>query len=145
MQHREANGSVLGFISRLTSPSTLTRAPTAVADVLRAHLVPRAPILVRLLLSGITGTLPIGRVTIVGAALIGLVAFGATGPAGTDSCNLGASQGLSWLMAALQAVPEMAATSGDKQVRRLRATAGGGGRRKCETTCGVLRSAGYFG
>ncbi|EFJ48661.1 hypothetical protein VOLCADRAFT_90857 [Volvox carteri f. nagariensis] len=57
MQHREANGSVLGFIARLTSPTTLARCPSTAADVLGAHLVPRAPIFVRLLLSGISSPL----------------------------------------------------------------------------------------
>ncbi|GLC47401.1 hypothetical protein PLESTB_001959900 [Pleodorina starrii] len=127
MQHREANGSVLGFIARLTAPATLARCPAAAGDVLRAHLLPRAPIFVRLLLSGIAGTLPLGRVAVVGAALMGLVAFGASpvvaaaagagGPGGGHQAggDLGSSAGLGWLAAALQAVPDVAATSSDKQ------------------------------
>lgn len=117
MQHREANGSVLGFLVRLTSASTLARCPADRAtEALRTHLLPRASILVRLLLSGIAGTLPLGRVSSVGAALLGVVAAGGPG-LGLTAAAAGAqaTPGLEWLTAALQAVPEVAATSGDKQ------------------------------
>ncbi|KAG2431638.1 hypothetical protein HYH02_013215 [Chlamydomonas schloesseri] len=114
MQHREANGSVLGFIARLTSSNTLGRCPPQASDVLRAHLLPRAPIFVRLLLSGVAGTLPLGRVSVVGSALMGLVAFGSSAAAGGASAGAEAP-GLSWLTAALQVVPDVAATAADKQ------------------------------
>ncbi|GIL53844.1 hypothetical protein Vafri_9477 [Volvox africanus] len=123
MQHREANGSVLSFIARLTAPVTLARCPAAAADVLRAHLLPRAPVFVRLLLSCIAGTLPPGRVGIVSAALIGVVAFGATGPFASAGTDIASSQGLGWLTDALRAVPEVAATSSDKQAFLGAATA----------------------
>ncbi|KAG2500508.1 hypothetical protein HYH03_001285 [Edaphochlamys debaryana] len=117
MQHREANGSVLGFVTRLCSPVTLSRCLPQAADVLRAQLLPRAPIFVRLLLSCTAGTLPQGRVATVSVALLGLLAFGsAQGPAAGQAAGGEANQaGLGWLTAALQAVPEVAATSGDKQ------------------------------
>ncbi|KXZ44767.1 hypothetical protein GPECTOR_62g882 [Gonium pectorale] len=115
MQHREANGSVLGFLARLASPGTLARCPSppAAAEVLRAHLAPRGPLLVRLLLAGIAGSLPLGRVGVVAAALLGLLTYGQ----GLTAAGAGAGgeSGLGWLTAALQAVPEVAATSSDKQ------------------------------
>ncbi|KAG2426913.1 hypothetical protein HXX76_012699 [Chlamydomonas incerta] len=116
MQHREANGSVLGFIARLTSSNTLGRCPPQASDVLRAHLLPRAPIFVRLLLSGVAGTLPLGRVSVVGSALMGLVAFGSSAAATGGGAAGGAeAPGLAWLTAALQVVPDVAATAADKQ------------------------------
>lgn len=105
IQHREANGSVLGFLARLTNPRTLDRCPAGAGAVLRQHFVPRAPLLVRLLLSGVAGTLPAGRVPDVSAALVGVLASAPSGP----------QEGLGWLMTALQAIPDLVATPADKQ------------------------------
>ena len=69
----------------------------------------------RLLLSGIAGTLPLGRVSVVGSALMGLVAFGSS--AAASAGGGAAATGLGWLTAALQVVPDVAATAVDKQVR----------------------------
>ncbi len=92
IQHREANGSVLSFLARLTNPRTLERCPPGSGALLQQHFLPRAPMLVRLLLSGISGTLSPGRVPDLAAALLGVLGSGPGGP----------QEGLGWLMAALQ-------------------------------------------
>ena len=61
VQHREACCSILGFVVRLLDPATHRKCATEALGHLQAALAPRAPLLVRLLLAGAAGALPLGR------------------------------------------------------------------------------------
>ncbi|EFN54933.1 hypothetical protein CHLNCDRAFT_134668 [Chlorella variabilis] len=102
VQHREACCSILAFVVRLLDPATHRAcAPEAVAH-LQGALVPRAPLLVRLVLAGVTGALPTNRLAELADVLYALL-------------KVTNQNGLQWVGEALAAIPDDAATSGDKQ------------------------------
>ena len=78
VQHREACCSILAFVVRLLDPATHRAcAPEAVAH-LQGALVPRAPLLVRLVLAGVTGALPTNRLAELADVLYALLKVNGT-------------------------------------------------------------------
>jgi len=101
VQHREACTSVLAFITQLLEPRTLQRSGPDAPSVLQAAFLPRAAMLMRLLLAGIVGMLPTSRLPDVAAALAAvLLALG--------------QQGLSLMAEQLALLPDSTVAQNDK-------------------------------
>ncbi|KAK9830032.1 hypothetical protein WJX72_009312 [[Myrmecia] bisecta] len=117
VQHRDACISVFTFLTRLLDPATLASCAAEAAVQLQAAFLPRAPLLMSLLLAGATGGLPHAR--------------------NQEICNLlfvllkvTGSQGLQLLAGAVSCIPDEAATAADRmellQVANVTASLGPG-------------------
>lgn len=76
MTCREACQSVLSFLTRLCSPDKLAAWPPEAQQSLHAAFMPRGPALVRLLIAGVCGALPVGRVPDICDALYAILKVG---------------------------------------------------------------------
>lgn len=70
---REACQSVLAFLTRLCSPDKLAGWPPEAQQGLQAAFMPRGDKLVRLLIAGACGALPVGRVADISDALYAIL------------------------------------------------------------------------
>jgi hypothetical protein len=111
VQHREACRSALAFLARLFDPTIALAAlavgppgpATAAAPaLLEAQLLRVGPALIRVLLGGVAGALPVGRVEDVSPVLSALLRLAG------QRCVLG------WMRDALASVPDGALTLGDR-------------------------------
>jgi transportin-3 len=120
VQHREACGSALAFLTRLFDPRLPATLPAEQLALLQAQLARVGPPFMRLALAGVAGTLPAGLVSEVAHCL------------GAALSSMG-GQGLRWFADAVAVIPDVAAlpTDRDNLVRRAAAlvshACGGGG------------------
>jgi transportin-3 len=135
VQHREACGSALAFLTRLFEPRLAgTLAPDQLA-LLQAQLARAGPPFMRLALAGVAGTLPASLVTDVAHCL------------GAALSTMG-GQGLRWFADAVSVIPDVAALPSDRDnlVRRAaalvsHACGGGGGGQEASARPFLLEAA----
>ncbi|CAL8471497.1 g11039 [Coccomyxa elongata] len=101
VQHRDACCSILTFLTRLFEPQLLLQCGPSAATQITAAVVPRAPVLVRLLVAGAVGGLPSPRCADITDALVALL-------------KATHNQGMEWLKAAIDVIPDEAATASDR-------------------------------
>ncbi|BDA46876.1 Transportin-3 [Coccomyxa sp. Obi] len=101
VQHRDACCSILTFLTRLFEPQMLLQCGPTAATQITAAVVPRAPVLVRLLVAGAVGGLPSPRCADITDALVALL-------------KATHDQGMEWLKAAIDVIPDEAATASDR-------------------------------
>jgi len=120
VQHREACGSALAFLTRLLDPRLPASLPAPALALLQQQLGRAGPPLMRLTLAGVAGALPSGLVADVARCLA--AALAALGP-----------QGLRWFADAVAVIPDVAALPSDRDALARKAAAlvsyccGGGG------------------
>lgn len=103
MQHRDACCSSLAFVGQLLEPRVLESCPPGAAEARSAQLLPRGPMLTRLLLAGIAGCVPLSRLQNISMALTALL-------------KAAGQQGMQWLSDALQLLPDTAVAPQDCKV-----------------------------
>jgi len=138
VQHREACRSVLCFLTRLFDPFSAVGSlqqqhgldQAAAVALLQQQLVRVGPTLVRVLLGGAVGALPISRVEDIAPVLQGMLKFaGGQGPA------------FSWISEVVMLIPDVALTAADKQAFIGAAAAVVGGNASMDGGCEGLEDA----